>query len=123
MINSEAFDVLMGEPDDRDAEIEGLQQLVDSGQAWLLEGSVGRACADAIEDGVVTLGAVGHRDYWGSYVPSRTEVEPGTKGSIEYAHRVGGDEQGHEGEQATCARCAAMAARGRSDETPFTNPA
>ena len=66
-------------------EIANLQELIDSGMAWRLEGSVGRAAAAAIEDGVCVLGVEGHRDYWGNYVPSRSEVVPGTKGSVEYA--------------------------------------
>ena len=37
-----------------------------------------------IEDGQCMLGEEGHRDYWGNYVPSRTEVKAGTKGSPEY---------------------------------------
>ena len=66
-----------------------LQGLIDSGMAWQLEGSVGRAAMDAIEAGWCILGPVGHRDYYGNYVPSRHEVEPGTKGSLEYADRMG----------------------------------
>lgn len=67
-----------------------IQALIDSGAAWRLEGHIGRQCMAAIEAGRAVLGTVGHRDYWGNYVPSRTEVEPGTKGSVEYAHRLTG---------------------------------
>jgi hypothetical protein len=66
-----------------------LQALINSGLAWQLEGSVGRAAMDAIEAGVCILGEVGHRDYWGNYIPSRHEVVPGTKGSVEYADAQG----------------------------------
>jgi len=69
-------------------ELDDLQGLIDSGMAWRLEGSVGRAAMDAIENGECILGEVGHRDYWGNYIPSRHEVEPGTKGSLEYAERM-----------------------------------
>jgi hypothetical protein len=65
-----------------------LQELIDSGMAWRLEGSVGRAAMDAIENGECVLGEVGHRDYWGNYIPSRHEVSPGTKGSLEYAQQM-----------------------------------
>jgi hypothetical protein len=65
-----------------------LQDLINSGAAWWLEGSVGRAAMRAIESGECVLGEVGHRDYWGNYVPSRYEVQPGTKGSVEYAERM-----------------------------------
>jgi hypothetical protein len=60
------------------------QHLVDTGDAWRLEGHVGRTAMGLIEAGAIMLGEVGHHDYWGNYVPSRTEVEPGTKGSAEY---------------------------------------
>lgn len=71
--------------DATDAEqIEVYQHLIDTGQAWSLEGHVGRTAMDLIESGVCMLGEEGHRDYWGSYVPSRTEVKPGSKGSPEY---------------------------------------
>jgi hypothetical protein len=68
----------------RAEQIEAYQALIDNGQAWRLEGSVGRAAHDLIEAGLCMLGPVGHRDYWGNYVPSRDEVEPGTPGSPEY---------------------------------------
>lgn len=60
------------------------QHLVDTGQAWRLEGHVGRTADALLEAGVIMLGEEGHRDYYGNYVPSRHEVEPGTKGSAEY---------------------------------------
>lgn len=66
-----------------------LQALINNGMAWRLEGSVGRAAMDAIEAGVCVLGEVGHRDYWGNYIPSRHEVLAGTKGSVEYAEARG----------------------------------
>lgn len=67
-----------------------IQDLVDTGAAWRLEGHVGRTCMDAIEAGQIALGETAHRDYWGNYVPSRYEVEPGTKGSVEYVEARGG---------------------------------
>lgn len=66
------------------AEIRAYQRLINSGQAWRMEGSVGRAAMGLIESGVCILGMVGHRDYYGNYVPSRFEVKAGTKGSIKY---------------------------------------
>lgn len=66
------------------------QGFIDNGSAWLMEGSVGRTAMELIEAGVCVLGHEGHRDYWGNYIPSRYEVEPGTKGSVEYA-----EERGH----------------------------
>lgn len=65
-----------------------LQELINSGAAWKLEGSVGRAAMAAIRSGECILGEEGHFDYWGNYVPSRFEVEPGTKGSVEYQQKM-----------------------------------
>lgn len=66
------------------ASLETLQAIVDSGLAWRLEGSIGRSVYDLIQAGQLMLGEVGHRDYYGNYVPSRYEVEAGTPGSPEY---------------------------------------
>lgn len=68
-----------------DEVVEAYQHLVDTGQAWQMEGHVGRTAMALIEDGYVVLGPEGHRDFWGNYVPGRDEVEPGTLGSPEYA--------------------------------------
>jgi hypothetical protein len=71
--------------DATDAEqIAAYQELVNTGDAWRMEGHIGRTAMQLIRDGVIMLGEKGHRDYYGNYVPSRTEVKPGTKGSAEY---------------------------------------
>jgi len=69
-------------------QIESLQDMINTGLAWKMEGSIGRAAMDAIKSGICILGEEGHYDYYGNYVPSRTEVEAGTKGSIEYAQKM-----------------------------------
>lgn len=71
------------------AEIKRLQGLINSGMAWKLEGSVGRACMAAIEAGACILGPKGFNDAYGNYVPSRYEVKPGTKGSVVYKKSMG----------------------------------
>jgi len=63
-----------------------VQTLIDTGAAWELEGFIGRQCMDAIDDGAAVLGQVGHRDFWGNYIPGRWEVISGTVGSVRYAH-------------------------------------
>ena len=63
-----------------------LQDLIDSGTAWVLEGSIGRAAMSAIETGLCVLGTEAHWDYWGNRVPARTELAPGSLGTIEYAN-------------------------------------
>ena len=70
--------------------VDAYQYLINTGQAWRMEGHVGRTAMRLIENGQCVLGEQGHRDYWGNYVPSRTEVEPGTKGSVEYACDMNG---------------------------------
>ena len=72
-----------GELDEFD-EIAMFQDAINSGLAWRMQGSYGRQAMALIEAGKCMLGEVGHRDYWGNYVPSRYEVQPGTKGSPEY---------------------------------------
>ena len=64
--------------------ITGYQALIDSGDAWRLEGHVGRTAMGFIKSGQCMLGEEGHRDYYGNYVPSRHEVEAGTPGSKEF---------------------------------------
>lgn len=72
--------------------IAGYQHLIDTGMAWRLEGHVGRTAMSLIESGQCMLGEQGHRDYYGNYVPSRTEVVPGSVGSAEYCQQRQGEE-------------------------------
>lgn len=74
--------------------IVAFQHLIDTGDAWRLEGSIGRAAMAMIENGDCVLGIVGHRDIVGNYIPSRDEVRPGTKGSVEYAERMKAERDG-----------------------------
>jgi hypothetical protein len=61
-----------------------VQRLVNSGMAWHFEGSVGRACMEAIRAGWVMLGVERRKDAYGGIVPSRTDVQAGTKGSYAF---------------------------------------
>jgi hypothetical protein len=70
------------------AEIKRVQKMINSGICWRLESSVGRYCMDMIRGGYCYLGLKGHRDYYGNYVPSRFEVQKGTKGSIEFVKKM-----------------------------------
>jgi hypothetical protein len=67
-------------------DVGNLQTMIDSGDAWRMEGHMGRTAMACIEAGCCTLGPTGHRNFYGFYVPSRDEVEPGSKGSVEYAN-------------------------------------
>ena len=71
--------------------IENMQELINSGQAWTLEGHIGRTAMGLINSGECMLGEEGHRDYYGNYVPSRTEVQAGTKGSPEFCNGAGNE--------------------------------
>jgi hypothetical protein len=59
------------------------QGLIDSGNAWRLEGSVGRECMRALECGACHLPKVSHRDAYGNRVPAYFMVAPGSTGSVE----------------------------------------
>ena len=63
---------------------ESIQRLINSGMAWMMEGSIGRECMRAIEAGQAMCGVEAKRDYYGNVVPSRYDVKPGTKGSFDY---------------------------------------
>lgn len=64
--------------------VECYQRIVNSGDAWKLEGYVGRTAMALIDDGKIMLGKQAHKDYWGSRVPSRDNVKSGSKGSYQY---------------------------------------
>ena len=65
------------------------QSLIDTGQVWKMEGSIGREAMSFIKSGRCMLGPIGFHDYYGNYVPSRDEVKSGTPGSAEFA-RISG---------------------------------
>ena len=69
-------------------QVECYQHLIDTGQAWRMEGHVGRTAMDLIEQGVCMLGEEAHQDYWGNRVPSRHEVQAGTKGSASFVEAM-----------------------------------
>jgi hypothetical protein len=82
---NDAWEVAV-EPTQPDTYEASAQRMISNGQGWLFEGSVGRGLMGLIESGVCVLGPVATRDYWGSRIPSRYDVVPGTTGSIEYAN-------------------------------------
>lgn len=71
--------------------IKGYQALINSGQAWRMEGSVGRMAMSLIEAGVCALGENDYRDYYGNHLPSRYQVKEGTQGSVKYVHDHGNE--------------------------------
>jgi hypothetical protein len=65
-----------------------LQNLIENGEGWQSEGALSQAIARALDDGTCVLGTVAHRDYNGRVVPARSDVDPGAKGSLDYANRL-----------------------------------
>lgn len=59
-----------------------MQALIDSGNAWKMEGSCGRAAMDALESGACFLPEQANLDYWGNRIPSRNDLKDGTKGTL-----------------------------------------
>ena len=60
-----------------------MQQLINSGQIWSFEGSMGRHAMSLLESGACMLPTVTRYDYYGNKVPSRYDVKPGTTGSYQ----------------------------------------
>lgn len=67
------------------------QFLINTGQAWQLEGHVGRTAMALIEEGVCALGPESVSDYYGNTLPGRFDVEPGTLGSVEFVNDKGNE--------------------------------
>jgi hypothetical protein len=70
---------------------ESIQRAINSGM-WGLQGSYGRVMMDAIKGGYCMLGVHSATDYYGTKIPSRDDVQEGTKGSYEYVVRMQGQE-------------------------------
>lgn len=70
-----------------------MQEMIDSGTAWQLEGSIGREAMRMLEAGACMLPKVSHRDYWGNTVPARQMLKAGTKGTFQNAVRYWGNEE------------------------------
>jgi len=69
-----------------------LQRQINNGSVWHMQGSMGRAAMDAIKAGYCVCGTTGCQDYWGNHVPSRSQLQSGTKGTKEFVAK-------HRGEQ------------------------
>lgn len=59
-----------------------IQERVNSGVAWQLEGAYGRQAMEFLKTGLIFLPDVRHRDAYGSTVPSRDDLKPGTTGTL-----------------------------------------
>jgi hypothetical protein len=68
----------------QDELVEAMQALINNGNAWRMEGAIGRQAMDLIDAGLCVLGETKQTGSYGNIVPSRFDVKPGTKGSLEY---------------------------------------
>lgn len=68
-----------------------IQRAINAGM-WSLQGSYGRTMMDAITSGRCMLGKSRARDYFSNTIPSRTDVQFGTKGSYEFVADAMGTE-------------------------------
>ena len=75
----------------KDYNVDGTQAMINSGDCWRLEGSVGRHASDLLEIGVCMLPKKHMRDYYGGRVPSRDELIPGSKGTYLNSKRFWSD--------------------------------
>ena len=58
-----------------------MQEIINSGNAWKMEGSYGRAAMAMLESGECMLPKTAHKDYYGNFIPSRLMLEGNTKGT------------------------------------------
>lgn len=91
MIDLEDTANLEGEAQSEEDYFRSLQRFINGGE-WSWPGHVGRQMMAAIEDGRCLLGRVGFRDAYGNCVPSRAQVQDGTKGSLSFVAARHGQE-------------------------------
>ena len=58
-----------------------MQQLINSGAAWNMEGSIGREAMSLLESGACMLPMKMRSGAYGNRIPSRKQIKEGTKGS------------------------------------------
>lgn len=85
-VNMTDLDAIMAveDADDEETYYRGLQASINSGTCWHMQGSIGRAAADAIKAGVCALGPERRRDYYGNVVPARSDMADDRPGSAAY---------------------------------------
>jgi hypothetical protein len=64
-----------------------IQAMINSGQAWKMEGSYGRSAMSLLECGACMLPKEAHFDFYGNRVPSRDDLKNGTKGTFQNSQR------------------------------------
>ena len=60
-----------------------MQEMINTGTAWKMEGAFGRSAMSTLETGACMLPKEAYYDYYGNRVPSRDELKKGTKGTYQ----------------------------------------
>jgi hypothetical protein len=63
--------------------VERMQEMINDGSCWNLEGSAGRFAMTCLESGACMLPLIPRVDYYGNRIPSRKELKRGTKGTFQ----------------------------------------
>tara|TARA_E500000178_G_scaffold352531_1_gene416175 strand:+ start:988 stop:1311 length:324 start_codon:yes stop_codon:yes gene_type:complete len=74
-------------------EIEKMQEWIDLGYVWSMEGSVGREAMRGLDCGMYFLPNQSFRNPYGQHIPSREEIRIGTEGSLDNAYDFYNDDQ------------------------------
>lgn len=70
-----------------------LQEAINTGLAWKMEGAYGRDAMNALEQGICLLPTTPHRDAYGNRIPARNEIKEGSKGSFQNAVNFWSDDE------------------------------
>jgi hypothetical protein len=63
--------------------VERMQQMINDGTCWNMEGSTGRFAMMCLESGACMLPLKPRLDYYGNRIPSRKELKRATKGTFQ----------------------------------------
>lgn len=67
-------------------EIQQMQEWIDKGYAWSMEGAVGREAMRGLESGMYFLPNQSFTNPYGQHIPSREEIRIGTDGSLDNSY-------------------------------------
>lgn len=67
-------------------EIQQIQEWIDKGYAWSMEGAVGREAMRGLESGMYFLPNQSFTNPYGQHTPSREEIRIGTEGSLDNSY-------------------------------------
>lgn len=92
-MNYDDMMILVGDQEADEMEVAiAMQNALNSGVGWRMEGSFGRSMMAALKSGRAMLGKFGVRDYYGNYIPSRFEVKEGSFGSRSFVAEAMGED-------------------------------